>query len=416
MRSCRSLAVWLLCLCVAAPMLAAEGESWVAPRGPGGKPDLNGTWRAFGRAHDDLEHHPARAARAFREGPVGPVPAKEVVALGAVGAVPAGIGVVVGDEIPYQPWARKRRVENQKQWLTRDPEIKCYLPGIPRATYMPYPFQILHNEDALFFAYEYAGAVRNIHLSDPGPAPIDSWMGQSVGSWDGDTLVVVTTGEPAAGGRVVGQVGDAVQPRKSAAVGEFDPGPPGIEVGVAAAHRVLALVLSQPFGCECVGGPQEAEPCATRWRLDRGDEVQRDQFREGLDHVVRCEAISCAHGLDGREVRGAGEDGHPAKDLLPGGVEQVVTPGDGVACGPVTFWSVRSAATEHLEVTPDVVAQGLEQPVQSEHPQPRGREFDRQRQPVDEPARLRDLLERRFRPGEGSPGLGGAGEEQFHCR
>ena len=195
MRSRRSLAVWLLCLCVAAPMLAAEEESWVAPRGPGGKPDLNGTWRAFGRAHDDLEHHPARAARAFREGPVGPVPAKEVVALGAVGAVPAGIGVVVGDEIPYQPWARKRRVENQKQWLTRDPEIKCYLPGIPRATYMPYPFQILHNEDALFFAYEYAGAVRNVHLTDPGPAPIDSWMGQSVGRWDGDTLVIETTGQ-----------------------------------------------------------------------------------------------------------------------------------------------------------------------------------------------------------------------------
>ena len=71
------------------------------------------------------------------------------------------------------------------------------LPGIPRATYLPYSFQIFHNADALFFAYEYAGAVRNIHLSDPGPAPIDSWMGQSVGHWDGDTLVIETTGQNA---------------------------------------------------------------------------------------------------------------------------------------------------------------------------------------------------------------------------
>ena len=173
---------------------AAE-PSYVAPRGPNGKPDLNGTWQAFNRANFDLEHHPARAAHALRKGPVVPVPAKEVVALGAVGAVPAGIGVVVGGNIPYTKKARKRRIENQENWLDRDPEIKCYLPGIPRATYLPYPFQILHNEDALFFAYEYAGAMRNIHLSDPGPAPVDSWMGQSVGSWSGDTLVIETTGQ-----------------------------------------------------------------------------------------------------------------------------------------------------------------------------------------------------------------------------
>lgn len=170
-------------------------ETYIAPRGPGGKPDLNGTWQAFNRANYNLEHHPAQAAMAMRKGPVVPVPAKEVVALGAVGAVPAGIGVVVGDEIPYLAKARKQRNENRENWLSRDPEIKCYLPGIPRATYMPFPFQILHNEDALFFAYEFAGAVRNIHLTDPGPAPIDSWMGQSVGSWDGDTLVIETSGQ-----------------------------------------------------------------------------------------------------------------------------------------------------------------------------------------------------------------------------
>lgn len=175
----------------------ANETAYVAPRGPGDRPDLNGTWTAINRANDDLEHHSARAARAFRKGPAGPVPAKEVVALGAVGAVPAGIGVVVGGEIPYTKKARKKKKKNAENWLTRDPEIKCYQPGIPRATYMPFPFQILHNEDAIFFAYEYAGAVRNIHLEDPGPAPIDSWMGQSVGQWDGDTLVIETTGQNA---------------------------------------------------------------------------------------------------------------------------------------------------------------------------------------------------------------------------
>jgi hypothetical protein len=172
-----------------------EGSGENAPGGPGGKPDLNGTWRAMSRANFDLEAHAAKAAMAFREGPISPVPAKGVVALGAVGAVPAGMGVVVGGEIPYRPKALVKKRQNQENWLTADPEIKCYLPGIPRATYMPYPFQILQNEDALFFAYEYAGAVRNIHLVDPGPAPIDSWMGQSVGRWEGDSLVIETTGQ-----------------------------------------------------------------------------------------------------------------------------------------------------------------------------------------------------------------------------
>lgn len=171
---------------------AATAEPWVAPRGPGGKPDLNGTWQAFSRANDGLEAHAARAAYALREGPHGPLPAKEVLAFGAVGAVPAGLGVVVGGKIPYQEWARAKQQENQAAWLERDPEIKCYQPGIPRATYLPYPFQIFHNERALFFAYEYAGAVRNVLLEDPGPAPLDSWMGQSVGRWEGDTLVVDT--------------------------------------------------------------------------------------------------------------------------------------------------------------------------------------------------------------------------------
>ena len=138
--------------------------------------------------------HMARPAMALRAGPYGPLPAAPVLALGAVGSVPPGMGVVEGDEIPYQPSAAAKKKENQENWLARDPEVKCYLPGVPRATYLPYPFQIFQSDRAIFIAYEYAGAARNIYMKDPGPPPVDAWMGQSVGRWDGDTLVVDVTG------------------------------------------------------------------------------------------------------------------------------------------------------------------------------------------------------------------------------
>jgi hypothetical protein len=164
------------------------------PRTASGKPDMNGIWQVLNSANYDVEPHQARPAMAMRPGPVIPVPAKEVVALGAVGSVPSGLGVVVGGEIPYTPEALAKKRENQTEWLTRDPEIKCYLPGIPRATYMPFPFQIFQSDKAFFIAYEYAGAVRNIYYKDPGPPEVDSWMGQSVGRWEGDTFVVVANG------------------------------------------------------------------------------------------------------------------------------------------------------------------------------------------------------------------------------
>src|SRR5262245_57684320 len=165
-----------------------------APRAADGRPDLNGIWQARGPAPYALEAHMARAALALRPGPAGPLPAAAVLSLGAVGAVPPGMGVVDGGAIPYKPEALKTRNENREHWLERDPEIKCYLPGVPRATYMPYPFQILQSSSAMFIAYEYAGATRNILLKDPGPAPVSSWMGQSVGRWDGETFVVDVTG------------------------------------------------------------------------------------------------------------------------------------------------------------------------------------------------------------------------------
>ena len=166
-----------------------------APRGPDGKhPDLNGVWQVMNTANYNIEAHASSAAMQMRPGPVVPVPAKDVVALGAVGSVPAGLSVVEGGTIPYTPEALKQRDANKADWIHKDPEIKCYLPGVPRANYMALPFQIFQSESAMLIAYEYAGAVRNLQFKDPGPAPVDSWMGQSVAHWEGDTLVVVVTG------------------------------------------------------------------------------------------------------------------------------------------------------------------------------------------------------------------------------
>jgi hypothetical protein len=177
-----------------APVVGQGQPGYKAPRAADGHPDLNGIWQAVNTANYDIEPHVAKHAMALRPGPYGPLPAKEVLALGAVGAVPAGMGIVDGGQIPYKPEALKMRNENREKWLERDPEIKCYLPGVPRANYMPFPFQIFQSNSAFFIAYEYAGAVRNVYLKDPGEAPVDTWMGQSVGRWEGETFVVTATG------------------------------------------------------------------------------------------------------------------------------------------------------------------------------------------------------------------------------
>lgn len=168
-------------------------QTYRAPRTADGKPDLNGIWQALSEANYDLEGHTARPAMALRQGPRGPVPAPGVLALGAVGAVPPSVGVVEGGAIPYKPEALAIKKQNQEDWINRDPEIKCYLPGVPRATYMPYPFQIMQSASAMSFVYEFDGATRNIFMKDPGPALADSWMGWSVGHWEGETLVISVT-------------------------------------------------------------------------------------------------------------------------------------------------------------------------------------------------------------------------------
>ena len=187
------------------PWTSPQTAAYRAPRTADGKPDLNGIWQAVNTANYDIQAHPARPALALvpappRSGVPGLVratptelPAAPVRSLGAVGGVPAGDGVVEGNEIPYQPWAAARKKENAEHWLERDPEIKCYMPGVPRAAYMPYPFQILQGTNTILIGYEFAGTTRTIHLDTVGDSPSPTWMGWSRGRWDGETLVVDVT-------------------------------------------------------------------------------------------------------------------------------------------------------------------------------------------------------------------------------
>ena len=153
-------------------MIPAAGQT---KRTADGKPDLNGIWQAVNTANWDIRGHAARAGRPD---------------LGTFGAVPAGLGVVEGNEIPYQPWAAAKQKENAANWIALDPEIKCYLPGVPRAVYQPFPFQIFQTPASLLISYEFASASRTIPIRKPQPGPVDSWMGNSSGRWEGDTLVV----------------------------------------------------------------------------------------------------------------------------------------------------------------------------------------------------------------------------------
>lgn len=150
------------------------------PRMPSGMPDINGIWQALNTANWNLEGHAAA------QGPV--------ESLGAIGAVPPGLGVVEGGEIPYLPEALLQRQRNFENRRTEDTEAKCFMAGIPRSTYLPQPFQIFQTDTDIMMAYQFAGAVRTIFMNNHMEAPIDSWMGWSNGHWEGDTLVVEVTG------------------------------------------------------------------------------------------------------------------------------------------------------------------------------------------------------------------------------
>jgi hypothetical protein len=172
------------------PAAGAFPAAYQADRTSTGKPDLNGIWQSFTTANVDVLEHDAQ-----------PGPRPDL--MGVYGSSPGGQGIVEGNEIPYQPWAVAKKKENadkrlmikvtgdDSQHLTGDPEAKCYRPGIPRATYMPYPFQIFQTDDQILIVYEFKNASRTIYLTDEYPeGPADSWMGWSNGRFEGETLVI----------------------------------------------------------------------------------------------------------------------------------------------------------------------------------------------------------------------------------
>jgi hypothetical protein len=177
---------------------AAQAAAPPAGRTVDGKPNSSGIWQALNEAHWDLQAHEARPGAVTQQGvypyAYAQVPAAPVLALGAAGGVPASLGVVEGDgQIPYTPDAAAIKKENGEHWIDRDPELKCYLPGIPRAMYMPYPFQIVQSTNKINMAYAFTSTARTIHLDQVAGPPDDTYMGHSVGRWEGDTLVVDVT-------------------------------------------------------------------------------------------------------------------------------------------------------------------------------------------------------------------------------
>jgi hypothetical protein len=171
----------LAALAIVSTLTDAQVPSAGIPRFPDGRVNLSGIWQAHNTANWDILTHEAR------QGPL--------AALGAAFSVPGGMGVVEGNEIPYKPDALAKKEQNARTWLTADPEIKCYLPGVPRATYMPYPFQVVQGGSSgdILITYEFASASRVVRMTTTAESPLDTWMGWSRGRWEGDTLVVDVT-------------------------------------------------------------------------------------------------------------------------------------------------------------------------------------------------------------------------------
>ncbi len=174
-KSACTLAAWALF-----SLPAVHAQAYHPPRAADGHADLSGIWQALNTANWDLQDHSPEAGTMWQTG--------------AIGAEPAGQGVVEGGEIPYLPAALEAKKTNFASRRTNDPEAKCYMPGIPRANYMPYPFQIVQSPRGILFVYEYANANRLINMGKLAAPVADTWMGTNNGHWEGDTLVIDATG------------------------------------------------------------------------------------------------------------------------------------------------------------------------------------------------------------------------------
>jgi hypothetical protein len=164
----------------AIPGAAQNTAGSALPRTVSGKPNLTGLWQSLGTADWDIQAHGAQAGQFYQ--------------LGAIGAMPPGQSIVEGDEIPYLPEALEQKKKNLANRWKEDPVIKCYMPGVPRSTYMAFPFQIIQSQKDVLIAYEFGSENRLINMGKPQEAAVDTWMGTSNGHWDGNTLVVDVTG------------------------------------------------------------------------------------------------------------------------------------------------------------------------------------------------------------------------------
>ena len=194
------IATALVTAVISVSITRTAGQAARAARTADGKPNLSGVWQANNEANWDLQAHQARPGAVTQRGvypyAFAEVPAAPVLALGAAAGVPGSLGVVQDDaQIPYTSEAAAKKAENAAHWIDRDPELKCYLPGIPRAMYMPYPFQIVQSASSndILITYEFASAARIVRMNTKTESPTDTWMGWSRGHWEGDTLVVDVT-------------------------------------------------------------------------------------------------------------------------------------------------------------------------------------------------------------------------------
>lgn len=202
--ACATAAVLLVAAAAAEAKPAARMAHRASMAGParlGGRPNLNGIWQVMNTANYNLEPHDAAPSPAAQR------------ELGAIGAIPAGVGVVEGGQIPYKPEALKQRDAYRAETPMKDPEAGCYITGVPRATYLHHPFQIIQADNGdMMMAYEYDAMNRVIHMQKPEEPPINTYMGTSYGQWDGDTLTVTTLGGGQAGVTWLDRSGNYISP------------------------------------------------------------------------------------------------------------------------------------------------------------------------------------------------------------
>lgn len=144
-----------------------QGSTYKAPRTADGKPSLEGIWQTFSTAEYNIQAHVARPG------------------------VPAGMGIVEGEEIPYLPAALAQRDKNRQAGAAADPAAKCFFPGVPRLMYTPFPFRIMQADGYVGIYFEFGHHMRLIYTAgQPHHEEIPMWQGDSRGRWEGETFVV----------------------------------------------------------------------------------------------------------------------------------------------------------------------------------------------------------------------------------